>query len=180
MNTTITAKKTKTWGDILALPEAPQGPELGFISEPRRGLEGVWKDSGRPLMRLADINDLQGLRKAIRFSQPRFGQLVADYLGRAKPYTGATVSTWELAARSRSPKVWAKYGPTEEVMGAGLRILADLVTIASHDRLKLKARLKKRGWSARLIATCGQCDKPFTPKTARAKTCPRCIAKGKK
>jgi hypothetical protein len=169
-----------TWADLAGLPKIPNEVETTSTIKTRAGLEALWKPSGKKQPpKIKAISNPQSLRATLRISQPRFGQLVADYLQRSQPFTGSTVSTWEYAYRSRSPKVWAKYRPTTAVAEACRAIVEDLVALSSEGRLRVKTKMNKRVWSFDLVANCRDCGRPFTLKTARSVKCHYCAKKGK-
>ena len=193
MTKTDTDAQAKTWGDLLRLPEAPPAPpaenakkdpqaaERPLLAVPPtargRGLEAVWKGSGSPVLFLRGLTDLTAVREAFGLSQAAMGRLLADYLGRPRPYTKATISAYEFAARSKTAKAWAKWGPPANVVEAYRLIIVDAVALLGAGHYTVKARMGKRVWNFDAVAICRRCTKPFTVKNARSVNCPRCCRK---
>ena len=193
MTKTDTDTTKKTWGDLLLLPEAPtaspaenaqnapqaaEGPVLTVATTGRgRGLEAVWKGSGSPVLFLRGLTDLAAVREAFGLSQAAMGRLLADYLGRPRPYTKATISVYEYAARSKTAKAWAKWGPPANVVDAYRLIIVDAVALLGAGHYTVKARLGKRAWHFDAVASCRRSAKPFTVTNLRSVNCPRCCRK---
>ena len=139
-------------------------------------LETLWKPSGNGLAPFRGIYDLETARKAFGLSQREWGQVLAAYLGRPRPFTGSAVSAYEYAARSSSRKVWRKYGPTSQVLQAYRQIIADGIAAASQGRVSGEARWRGRQWQIRWQTQCA-CGRTFTLKRVSDKRCPRCRSK---